>query len=60
MKPAIVGYVVGFPVGKSGQPDKPQRHVINDLSPLCRECRVPTTEETPGEIGSVRRTGGLE
>jgi hypothetical protein len=60
MKPAIVGSLVGFAVGKSGRPDKPPRRVINDLSSLCRKCRVPATEETPGEIESLRPTGGLE
>jgi hypothetical protein len=57
MKPAIVGSLVGFFVGKSGQPDKPQRSVINDLSTLCRKCRVSTAEETPGEIESFRPPG---
>jgi hypothetical protein len=54
MKSAIVGSLVGFPVGKSGRTDKPQRHVINELGYFCRECRVLTNEETPGEIESLR------
>jgi hypothetical protein len=60
MKPAIVGFIVGFPVGKSGQPDKRELYVINELSFVCRKCRIPTTEETPGELESRRLTGGLE
>ena len=53
MKPAVVGSLVGVHVGKSGQPDKPHRHAINELNPLCRKCRVSTTEETPGAIESL-------
>jgi hypothetical protein len=60
MKPEVVGYFVGLLVGKSGRPDKPQRHVINDLSFLCRKCQVSTTKETPGEIESLRFGHGLE
>jgi uncharacterized protein (UPF0262 family) len=54
MNRAIVGCLVGFPVGKLCPPDKPQRRVINDLRVLCRKCRVATTEETPGEIESLQ------
>jgi len=54
MKPDVVGYFVGFAVGKSSRPDKRHHHVINDLSSLCRKCRVSTTEETPGEIESLQ------
>ncbi len=60
MKQAIVGFHVGFHVGKSGQPDKPQPHVINDLNSFCRKCRVPTAEETPGELESLWPKGGVE
>jgi hypothetical protein len=60
MKRAIVGSSVGFSVGKSGRPDKSQRHGFNELSPLCRKCQVPKTEETAGEIEGLRPTGGLE
>lgn len=57
MKRAIVGFHVGFHVGKSGQPDKPQPHVINDLRPFCRKCRVPTTGEKPEEFESLPTRG---
>ena len=60
MKRAIVGFPVGFHVGKSGQPDKPQPRVINDLSSFCRKCRVPIAEDTPGEFESLQPMDGLE
>ena len=57
MKQAIVGFAVGFHVGKSGQPDKRPLHGINDLSVICRKCRVSPTEEMSGDFGllSARR-----
>ena len=60
MKQAIVRFHVGFYVGKSSQPDKPQPRVINDLSSFCRKCRVFPTEESPGEFESLGPSGGLE
>ena len=62
MKQAIVGFAVGFPVGKSGRPDKLQPRVINGLSSFCRKCRVRTTEESLGELESRHSgsTDGLE
>jgi hypothetical protein len=60
MRPAHVGSVVGFCVGKSGRPDKPRPRIINDLSSFCRKCQVFTTEGTRGELESIRPTNGLE
>jgi hypothetical protein len=48
MMEAIVGCVVGFLVGKLGQPDKCEPCAINNLGAVCRECRVSATEEGPG------------
>lgn len=60
MKWAIVGFPVGFDVGKSSQPDKPQPNVINDLSSFCRKCRVPTQERRPENLKHFGPKGGLE
>jgi hypothetical protein len=60
MRPAVVGCIVGFHVAKSGRPDKAQPRIINDLSSFCRKCQVLTTEDTPGELESLRPTNGLE
>ena len=54
MKRRFVGCDVGFHVGKSGQPDNACLCVINDLSSFCRECRVSTTEDSPGDLSSLR------
>ena len=50
MKPANVGFHVGFYVGKSGGPDKPRLCAISDLRPFCRKCQVSTTGESAGEF----------
>jgi hypothetical protein len=61
MKEAIVGCVVGFFVGKSGQPDKREPCAINNLATLCRECRVFAAEERPGGFRlALAPTDGLE
>jgi hypothetical protein len=53
MKEGIVGYVVGFSVGKFVPPDKGQANGISGLTTNCRECRVSTAGETAGEINST-------
>ena len=57
MKSRFVGCDVGFPVGKSGQPDKPRPCIINHLSQICRECRVSTAAESPGDSNSLPSQG---
>jgi hypothetical protein len=46
MKPAVVGWRVGFLVGKSGLPDMNRPNGMNNLTPDCREWRVSIGEET--------------
>jgi hypothetical protein len=50
MNPAIVGWLVGFLVGKSGLPDMNRPNGMNDLDHDCRECRVFIEEETCGDF----------
>jgi hypothetical protein len=57
VRKAIVGYIVGFVVGKSDRPDMNRTSGMNNLDPNCRECRVPVTEERPGEFESLRPYG---
>jgi hypothetical protein len=44
--------LVGFPVGKTRQPDNDRFIEINSVDSDCRKCRVPTGEETPRGIES--------
>jgi hypothetical protein len=60
MKPAIVGCRVGFHVGKLGVPDKHLLRGINDLSSICRKCRVFRPVDTLQANESLQRVGGLE
>jgi hypothetical protein len=60
MKPAIGGFRVGVHVGKLCEPDKLLLRGINELSCLCRKCRVYTTEETSGDFASLRPVDELE
>lgn len=57
MMEAIVGCVVGFLVGKLGQPDKREPCANNNLRAFCRECRVSATEERPGGSDTLRHHG---
>ena len=54
MSTAIVGCNVGSRVGKTSQPDRDRFRFINHLRSVCRQCRVPRTEEAPGEIESLQ------
>ena len=54
MKEGIVGYVVGFLVGKFGLPDKGLANGISGLTANCRECRVSLAGEAAGENGKGR------
>jgi len=57
MKPAIVGWLVGFLVGKSGLPDMSRPNGMCNLDPDCRECRVVIGEET---LGGFQRVESLK
>ena len=54
MKPAIVGYLVGLHVGKSGEPDMNRLSGMNNFDPECRECRVFIVGETLRDFGTLR------
>lgn len=55
MKKGIVGYFVGFSVGKFGPPDKGQANGISGLTANCRECRVSAAEERSGGFDALRQ-----
>ncbi len=59
MKQAAVRSFVGFDVGLSELPDKHQFSGISGLRAKCRECRVLTGEETPGD-SETRDSDGVQ
>jgi hypothetical protein len=54
VKPAIVGFNVGFYVGKSSRPDMVGLKRISSLHPDCRKCRVAVEQETHREFQTRR------
>jgi hypothetical protein len=57
MTTPFVGWLVGFPVGRSRLPDMNRPNGMNDLAPDCRECRVVVGGEmVPGISDSMFQT----